>query len=273
MAPALRLNNEAVDPWSEVVAVSPERAMAWLERNPGNRPISQKTVRDYATDMKRGHWRLAQPIIFDWNGDLADGQHRLWAVIESGQTVRFVVQHGLDPIDRDKLDGGKKRSPGDMLWMRGEKNVAALAGGLKDLWNWERKSYASNKVSPTREELKETLDRHPRMRECASLSSNFAAFFSPSKGTLLLYLFSAISPGDCVDFFAELKTGAGLGDRDPVLVLRDKLLFTKQNRGVTVQDYVKIAWAIKAWNARRKGRKITKASLTFNPGEDFPVPV
>ena len=41
-----------------------------------------------ARDMKAGHWRLThQGIAFDPAGVLIDGQHRLWAIVESDTTL------------------------------------------------------------------------------------------------------------------------------------------------------------------------------------------
>jgi hypothetical protein len=92
-----------------------------------NRPVHQSQVNKYAADMKAGRWgRHHQGIAFDKNGVLMDGQHRLWAVIESASTVMMPVTYGLDREAQLTIDSGLVRSTTD---------VAAIAGfdGVKPI--------------------------------------------------------------------------------------------------------------------------------------------
>jgi hypothetical protein len=80
----------------EWVRVTPTMATEWLNANTGNRKLREGIVEKYARDMKHGDWtRNPQPIMFYEDGELADGQHRLWAVIESKTSVEFFVQRGV----------------------------------------------------------------------------------------------------------------------------------------------------------------------------------
>lgn len=90
-----------------VMLVTPELAKRWLEKNhPNNRPVAFKRVEAFANDMRANAWKLThQPICFDGEGRLIDGQHRLEAVVMSGATVQMFVVHNAagsyhDPIDR-----------------------------------------------------------------------------------------------------------------------------------------------------------------------------
>jgi hypothetical protein len=75
--------------------------------------------------MKRGYWALNhQPIAFDEEGNLLDGQHRLAAIVRSGKTIRMLVARNVPRefgSDGDKhfvqetIDGGKPRSIGDRI--------------------------------------------------------------------------------------------------------------------------------------------------------------
>lgn len=74
----------------EWVFVSPERARTLLGRNEGNRQRRPSTVSHYADQMRRGEWQEThQPLAFDEDGNLIDGQHRLAAVIESNVGLWF----------------------------------------------------------------------------------------------------------------------------------------------------------------------------------------
>jgi hypothetical protein len=91
--------------------VTPELATKWLEGNVHNREIRQGVVARYAADMKAGEWMLThQGIAFDDEGTLIDGQHRLWAVIESGVTVRTLVTRGADLASQLVIDDHLKRT-------------------------------------------------------------------------------------------------------------------------------------------------------------------
>ena len=107
----------------DVFLVTPSMARAWLEKNVCNRAISRLTVNRYANDMKTGKWVVTpHGIVFDSDGNLLDGQHRLTAVVESGCSVRMTVITGVDANSKWFLDIGKKRNGSAMADMLGIKN-------------------------------------------------------------------------------------------------------------------------------------------------------
>ena len=68
--------------------ISPQQAEKMLNSNKGNRKLRDGVVEKYALDMVSGNWtQCPVPISFLQNGDVADGQHRLWAIIESITTA------------------------------------------------------------------------------------------------------------------------------------------------------------------------------------------
>lgn len=75
---------------------TPAKAEAWLNRNKTNRRMRPGVAEKYAHDMKTGKWtECDMPITVYEDGDLANGQHRLWAIIESGTTQWFFVLRGF----------------------------------------------------------------------------------------------------------------------------------------------------------------------------------
>lgn len=124
--------------------VTPQIAERWLEeRNRRNRKVRQRTVDLYARDMAKGKWEQnGVPIIFDKEGTLLDGQHRLWAIFESGMPVRMLVVTGADAgtyidcgINRnmsDRLVMGGLCDRGDILTNKNFQSAACLAIGLQD---------------------------------------------------------------------------------------------------------------------------------------------
>ena len=82
----------------EVEIISPEEAQAYLTNNAKHRKIKDKKVDAYMKEMVDGKWRLnGKVIIFDSNGRLLNGQHRLSAVIKSGVSLTTLVVRGVDP--------------------------------------------------------------------------------------------------------------------------------------------------------------------------------
>ena len=53
--------------------------------------------------------------MFDGDGTLLNGQHRLWGIVESGQTLDFYVMRGVDPAILLVLDQGSLRSAHDNI--------------------------------------------------------------------------------------------------------------------------------------------------------------
>lgn len=100
----------------EIVKVTPRIAEAWLQKNVINRPLRPGVVDTYANAMRRGEWQLShQGVAFDEQGLLADGQHRLNAVLESGCTVEMVVWRNCPPDMFNVVDTGARRSNSDIL--------------------------------------------------------------------------------------------------------------------------------------------------------------
>lgn len=110
----------------KVMDVTPEIAARWLEKNTHNRSVRQTKVDEYATSMKTGKWLLTHEAIafvrpwVDKEGNhhpetLQDGQHRLWAVMESGVTCQFTVWFNCEPEEFDVIGQGIGRTQGDVL--------------------------------------------------------------------------------------------------------------------------------------------------------------
>lgn len=101
----------------EVVAITPEMAESWLEKNVShNRRVSMRLIDKYALAMERGKWKLThQGIAFDQEGNLVDGQHRLFAIFKSRKTIRMLVFRGVDPETFAVVDAGRNRNHGDIV--------------------------------------------------------------------------------------------------------------------------------------------------------------
>ncbi len=111
----------------EIVDVTPEMAGKWLDRHWARiekgkfkqRPLSISRYLRYAQAMGDGQWRFDQnPVIFDTNDNLANGQHRLEAIRRSGVTIKMVISTGNDPEIIDVCDIGGTRSASVLLALK-----------------------------------------------------------------------------------------------------------------------------------------------------------
>ena len=117
--------------------ITPDIANRWLETfNTNNRSIRDSHVDLLAHDMAVGHWKEnGDAICFSKDGRLIDGQHRLWACVQSGAQFTSLVVRGIDDDAYMTKDAGLRKTAGDFMGpMDGEKNVTLLSAALRPLW-------------------------------------------------------------------------------------------------------------------------------------------
>ena len=81
----------------EEILVTPQIAKYYLTKNKVNRNLSNAVVARYARDMSAGAWDMTgEPISFDTDGNLSNGQHRINAIIMADTAILMSVIHGVD---------------------------------------------------------------------------------------------------------------------------------------------------------------------------------
>lgn len=150
-----------------VEMVTPALASEWLKKNTRNRSASLNWVRTLARDMKEGRFRedTGEPIKFFADGVLADGQHRLLAIIESNTAFRFLVVRNLSLATAGFLDKGRKRTVGDDLAIAGYSNANVLASFVPHLAVIARKAWS---VRLSASEVREVIEAHPGLQGLAA---------------------------------------------------------------------------------------------------------
>jgi len=99
---------------TEVVEVSPTKALEMLSNNIDNRKLKTRIVKVYANDMRNDLWvENGETILVTEDGSILNGQHRLSAVIASSKTIRFLVATAAP------IDGKGKLTPMDVIQDRG----------------------------------------------------------------------------------------------------------------------------------------------------------
>jgi hypothetical protein len=81
-----------------IETITPELADMYLLNNAYHRKVKQKKVDEFISELVEGQWKLnGKTICFDTDGRLLNGQHRMYAVSQSGVSLTTLVVRGLDP--------------------------------------------------------------------------------------------------------------------------------------------------------------------------------
>jgi len=234
---------------SQWMMVDPGLAAHWLQNNFVNRPMSEDTVTAYARDMHNKVWvPTHQGIAFNDQDHLIDGQHRLAAVIMSGETVKMMVTFGLASkiegsamTTMDAVDRGRTRSVADQLkiqhGMRNGSAIAAITSSIGTAF-YHRKT--------KRLSVGQTLEIYEEFRAAINFVIERRPKAHGLKMTGVLAAFAiAISAderkaGSRRRLFEDLVTGEGLFEHTALDHLRTfllsddaKLLSRGTDRGVT----------------------------------------
>ena len=120
---------------TETMVITPEMAVRWLTgNNPLNRNLRKPVVEKYASDMRNGLWRKThQGIAFYEDGTVADGQHRLNAIVSAGIPVEMLVTTGMAKDVGEGIDQHSVRAIHDAMkfgnsakWMHSKDTVALI---------------------------------------------------------------------------------------------------------------------------------------------------
>ncbi len=267
--PIRQLQKEVNASVGTIVKVTPDVATEWLETRGDNRKVMQSVVDTYAGDMKEGRWIFnGAPIQFDEDGKLLNGQHRLWAVIESGATIEAVVQWGIPRSAQATIDNGAKWQGKDVLYMKGEKNVHLLQAALKWVYKDEVGGILGSRTISNSRTI-EILDRHPNMRRSVDYIKLHKGPLVSSVAAFLHYKISAEDPERADIFFARLADGLELSESNPIYRLREKLAGAWKST-YKIGHVDALALAIIAWNYFRAGRNC--AMLTWRKTGPNPQP-
>ncbi len=258
-------------PTYEEIEVTPSMAKQWLEEcNAMNRGLRPHYIRELATEMKEGRWKLnGQGWSFDIEGILVDGQHRAAAVVASETTIMTLVVRDLQPGVRSTVDEGKKRTHGDDLAMNGVKNSTASAALHRRALVWEANSGLAGlaKAKLSRSTLAAAWADHAfGVSHAVQETGRWKKRFEGTAGALdfmywLLKYKKGYNPVTVEKFFQILAIGSQAPEDTVLISLRDQLA----NRGTyepgTGQNGIarQVYWMCKAWNAWIEGKR----SVTF----------
>jgi hypothetical protein len=265
-----------------VQRIGPELAGQYIEGMSKNRNISQRDVESLARAMKQGLWRedAGDPIRLNSDGQMIDGQHRMWAIVESGCEFSFLVIRGIDNSAQMIMDTGRGRRLADQLRIRGEKYPSELASAISLYSGWINERMlmrgGGNKTKIMIPEGISILEQHPELRKSVAIGYGIARAVKGGAGrwASIHCVLSEIDAVDADAFFGQIQTGENLSANSPIMALRRRLAddaITQRKLGI--REYT--ALVFKAWNAYREGRLIQ--ILSWKAGgatpERYPTPI
>jgi hypothetical protein len=209
--------------------VTPAMATRWLEANTRNRPVQQRRVDQYTRDMQAGNWYLSNDAVaFSTTGQLLNGQHRLWAIIESERTVQLLVVRDLPEESRAVMDLGQKRTAGQNHVLL---TKDPLGKRKMELANFIRVLIEGHHRGSTYAEQVDFMERFHEGIEwaCTTPERPFAFRGAFVRGPLALA--HKTNPGAVAEFAEKLVSGANLSEREPALVARNKILSSNRTAG------------------------------------------
>lgn len=262
-----------------IQTVTPADAKKWLANNDGNRHISEQTVKGYVMAMRRGEWILTgDPIKFSPEGRLLDGQHRLQAVIEYDKPVQFHIAENVPDEAFTVIDTGKNRTAGDVVSTKGYKYATVLAAAAKGILLFAKGYYdisgGTRRFGITNTQIFEWIEKHPDVHEIAKYTQSVAHSFryiSHADLTMLYCMLYKKNQVKCEEFFEKYRTGIDLKEKDPVRILREKLIRDSGLLRGKFSKRDKLALFIRAWNYTVTGNTVSNFSLEKN--YKFPKPL
>jgi len=262
---------------THIEKVTPAKAREWLERNnTRNRNLRPHKVALYADQMTRGQWLMAgDPIRFDSDGTLLDGQHRLAAVVESGKAQYFIIVMGLDPRTFGVMDIGMARTPGDSLGSD-VKSGKAKAAGARILYLLEAgcdPRDSRDNMAVTRTDIVDYYAEHSAAIDAAMLQAGrtYSALPTGNQTAWLVFITLAnrINAEWTADFLDAIITGANLEQGDPRLSLRNWLSNVRTGAKAKAGAAIHLGIYIKTWNSWLAHQ--SRTLMLLRDDENFPT--
>ena len=246
-----RLLKQAKDEGDDVSVketITPEYASALLARNPANRNLRLSKLAQYESDMREGRFVYnGETIIVSPEGMLNDGQHRLWACVNSGVPFRTRLVVGVPRATRTTIDTGATKGPSDFLSFDGYQNTGTASAIARYILTWSDERNLSKRSQISSTAIIDLVQKDDLLREIAAwVDAQKYRFKNMVKGSIVgfsYYLFAQVAPKEAHDFMTQFREGSMLSQKSPIYLLREKF-----RTDTKLTDMQKVEAMIRAWN-------------------------
>ncbi len=203
-------------PISNRITVTPEWAFDVLSnRNFSNRKIDRRRVKKYTQDIIDNKWYVSNDdICFLKDGTLANGQHRLTAIVEAMASVEMSFKFGISKESIVAIDEGRTRSNLDVIRIMGVpgNNITLSAT------NYILEQTGKKHVMP-RHEILEFNKRHFEAAMFAAQLTKKPIARGPVHAALIRAWYT-VNRDRLQQFIDILQSGEGTGRQEDVAAIR-----------------------------------------------------
>jgi len=251
---------------TRVVLITPEVSERLLERNIANRKVSGGNINVLASEMEKGKWMFnGEAVVFDYDGKLRNGQHRLNAIIKSGEAQQMLIITGVLPESFATMDIGSKRTGGDILSIKDVENPSSVSALCKFIYSFKNGVFTKDPNADRSLSNTEIYDYYKTLTNVSDsiefgtrLNKDNNVIFKPlNKGQLSCfhYLFSEKNNKQATEFLEGIFYGNNLDVDSPILAMRNRLLRSKQNKNYKIGNKDFITLMVVSWNKWRNNEK------------------
>lgn len=268
----------------DIIMVTPEIAKHLLQFNKKNRTKKKNTIDFYVKEMLEGRWVFnGEPVQFNTEGEMVNGQHRLEAQIIAEKTYPVAIVRNIPVESYKTIDQQHTRSIADIFEMDNIKGATLKSAILSKYLLWSKKdgctdvktSLRKNQI-PKDEALRE-YQNNPQFYDqihdkCIKYYTQSKLFTTSEYGAFMCFLigYKHHEKEKVYSFFEQF---VGLEAKSAIVItrLREYLYRTKykQNRPLTMAEkYGNVALT---WNAYLQGKdKIPQFPFLFQKGKEIP---
>lgn len=263
------------DGWYEI---PPQVADEILRLVKLNRAVVTPHVDAIAEDVRRGRWKEnGESLVFDEDGILLDGQHRLLGCKAADRPIVCYCVFGVKRSAFDTIDTGKGRGGAaiaSILQMKNYKVCATAAdwcikydamkplgrfpsGKAARISNSDRQKFLTKNRDLIETAAHAVVTNQKHLRRLTAGPNVFAGALS---------IISQVDSEAAEKWFALVATGEGLSGEHPAMALRNRLIDLKSMKYKASQTDI-LALCLKSFCCFRDGRRVKL--LKFGSGETF----
>lgn len=255
-----------------------------LAKNTTNRHLRDADVHKYARLMKdklwgapnakAGHRASPGPLIFDWDGNLIDGQHRLHAQVSSKSTQYWYVLRDVPPETQHNIDTGIARTAADALKFAGYQNYIVLSSVARWSWLLEQGQASSGRIKVSNDEIKDMVDRHQDLQHSAAMGAYARGGFvtvNPTPMGAAHWWIAQFNDHQEADLFLDRFVHMNREPDGSAILALIKRFTQSREKSEHIQTRIQIAMIVRTWNLDVERAYVQRLPSRSRTGE-YPVP-
>nr|DAI51195.1 MAG TPA: pNOB8 ParB like protein [Caudoviricetes sp.]DAQ75685.1 MAG TPA: pNOB8 ParB like protein [Caudoviricetes sp.] len=267
----------------KIEIITPEMARVYLNTSVGNRVIKQDILRGLVSYLKNDTFKVnGETIVFDSEGSLMDGHHRLEAVAAAGVPAIFIVVRGVERSTWTTMDSGTARSLGDVFRIEGIPNYNSVSSVVAGTYAMRNNKIGTNTLGAGNKLKRDGLTRDDALglyykyedtwqlavRTGISLRNKLPGYFNVKEvGVISAYLiiFLHHDAKRVTEFWDLVATGDGIYASLRNVFLKDM----QETRYKRLTSKARQSLIATAWNIHLKNKRAKRFSFDLTVTVSF----